>query len=265
MSNQITALHNPHESYDSITPLEASESELRKTIQQPATPSSSSPSSTLLQQQQQPPQSTDDFARDYTDSAATLCQNPLQRTNSLDSLANSEHNSNSSIDDISDSDSLCELKRLSSFESKANDQPRQSDLEEIIHINSNGDDNNNCNVTVNVPNEPVIKAFLEKSHQYGCDYEDCDYKIPSSEDYSDQSSEKVLTVRNNNSSNYLLPPPPAVKLSRKSSLVNSEAIRRMETILEEPIEPKISVKAILARFETMRETAEVTSVTDRIE
>jgi hypothetical protein len=41
-------------------------------------------------------------------------------------------------------------------------------------------------------------------------------------------------------------------------LVNSEAIRRMETILEEPIEPKISVKEILARFETMRETAEVT-------
>lgn len=262
MSNQIAALHNPHESYDSITPLEASESELRKTIQQPTSPSSSSPSSTLLQQQQPPPQSTDDFARDYTDSAATPYQKPLQRTNSLDSLANSEHNS--SIDDISDSDSLCELKRLSSFESKANDQPRQSDLEEIIHISSS-DDNNNCNVTVNVPNEPVIKAFLEKSHQYGCDYEDCDYKIPSSEDYSDLSSEKVLTVRNNNSSNYLLPPPPAVKLSRKSSLVNSEAIRRMETILEEPIEPKISVKAILARFETMRETAEVTSVSDRME
>lgn len=256
MSNQIATLHNPHASYDSITPLDESESELRKTITpaaaaagQPA--SSSSPQQQQLQQQQQQPQSTDDFARDYTDS-------PLRRTNSLDSLANSEHNSSIDDDDISDSDSLCELKRLSSLDSKATDQPRQSDLEEIIHISSEA----NNNVSANVPNEPVIKAFLEKSHQYGCDYEDCGYKASSEEQVDYTDSEKEVTVRNN--SNYLLPPPSAVKLNRKSSLVNSEAIRRMETILEEPIEPKISVKEILARFETMRETAEVTRLNSRV-
>lgn len=249
MSNQIATLHNPHESYDSITPLDESESELKKTIQ--ATPPTSLTPSSLPQQQQQI-QSTDGFTRDNTDSV-------LKRTNSLDSLANSEQNS--SIDEISDSDSLCELKRLSSLESRAQDPPRQSDLEEIINISDN-------DVTVNVPNEPVIKAFLEKSHQYGCDFEDCGYKNSTSEEdtiiqsnNSIQESEQVSIKNNNN--NYLLAPSPVVKLNRKSSLVNSEAIRRMETILEEPIEAKISVKEILARFETMRETAEVTSIYEK--
>jgi hypothetical protein len=228
MSNQV-ALHNTHKSYDSIiTPSDDSE-----LLNNSATENSPTP----LQQQskQTQSQSVDDFTSDNTDSRL------LKRTNSLDSLVNSEQNS--SIDEISDSDSLCELKRLSSLESKSTDLPRKSDLEEIKNIDEQEQH----------PNEPVIKAFLEKSHQYGCDYENCGYK--KSEEIQNNSINEKLSVRNNN---YLLPPSPAVKLNRKSSLVNSEAIRRMETILEEPIEPKISVKEILARFETMRETAEVT-------
>lgn len=232
MSNQVE-LHNTHMSYDSIiTPLDESELLLNnnKKVTNSPTP------------QQQPKQiqsqSVDDFTSDNTDSSRLIS---LKRTNSLDSLVNSEQNS--SIDEISDSDSLCELKRLSSFDSKSTDLPRQSDLEEIKNIDEHHHQHH--------PNEPVIKAFLEKSHQYGCDYENCGYKNSS----QNNSISEKLSVRNNN---YLLPPSPAVKLNRKSSLVNSEAIRRMETILEEPIEPKISVKEILARFETMRETAEVT-------
>lgn len=216
MSNQV-ALHNTHKSYDSITPLDESELLNNETNSPPPQPKQQS-------------QSVDDFTSNNTDTR-------LKRSNSLDSLVNSEQNS--SIDDISDSDSLCELKRLSTLDSK--DPPRKSDLDEIKDIE-------------NEPNEPVIKAFLEQSHQYGCDYENCGYK-KTNENAQNSISEKV-SVRNNN---YLLPPSPAVKLNRKSSLVNSEAIRRMETILEEPIEPKISVKEILARFETMRETAEVTT------
>jgi hypothetical protein len=110
MSNQV-ALHNTHKSYDSIiTPLDDSELLNNSAIKNSPTP------------QQQPKQqiqsqSVDDFTSDNTDSRL------LKRTNSLDSLVNSEQNS--SIDEISDSDSLCELKRLSSLESKIADLPRK--------------------------------------------------------------------------------------------------------------------------------------------
>lgn len=46
--------------------------------------------------------------------------------------------------------------------------------------------------------------------------------------------------------------------NRRNSIASSGSVGRMETIIEEPIEPKVSVKEILARFETLREAAEVT-------
>ncbi|ETN61155.1 unconventional myosin class XV [Anopheles darlingi] len=48
--------------------------------------------------------------------------------------------------------------------------------------------------------------------------------------------------------------------NRRNSIASSGSVGRMETIIEEPIEPKVSVKEILARFETLREAAEVNSV-----
>ena len=44
---------------------------------------------------------------------------------------------------------------------------------------------------------------------------------------------------------------------RRNSIASSVSVSRMETIHEEPIEAKVSVKEILARFETLREAAEV--------
>uniref|UniRef100_A0A182QI00 Myosin motor domain-containing protein n=1 Tax=Anopheles farauti TaxID=69004 RepID=A0A182QI00_9DIPT len=47
--------------------------------------------------------------------------------------------------------------------------------------------------------------------------------------------------------------------NRRNSIASSGSVGRMETIIEEPIEPKVSVKEILARFETLREAAETQS------
>lgn len=172
-------------------------------------------------------------------SANTLASNSktnLVRSASLDSLVNSSEQ-DSSLDELSDSDSLCELKNITPC-TKNEDKPRQSDIEEIK--------------SVEPPKEPVINAYLANSHK-SCDYENCGYKKESFEDeainiYLDDDAPNSL-----NSSSA----PKVVKTNRRNSVANSDSIRRMETILEEPFEPKISVKEILARFETMRETAEV--------
>ena len=42
--------------------------------------------------------------------------------------------------------------------------------------------------------------------------------------------------------------------TRRSSVASSGSVGRMETILEEPTDCKISVKEILQRFETMNKT-----------
>lgn len=164
----------------------------------------------------------------------------LPRSTSLDSLVNSS-DQNSSLDELSDSDSLCELKNISAYEGKSADKPRKSDIEEFKDVEP--------------PKEPVIKAYLEKSHKYGCDYENCGFK----KDSDDKDKiDSFFDEENEPEDNFALPTPSInIKNVRRTSVANLESIRRMETILEEPNEPKISVKEILARFETMRETAEV--------
>lgn len=169
----------------------------------------------------------------------------LPRSTSLDSLVNSS-DQNSSLDELSDSDSLCELKNISAYEGKSSDKPRKSDIEEFKNVEP--------------PKEPVIKAYLEKSHKYGCDYENCGFKKDSDD------KDKIDSFFDDEKSpedNFALPTTSSINIknTRRNSVANIDSIRRMETILEEPIEPKISVKEILARFETMRETAEVKLMT----
>jgi hypothetical protein len=165
--------------------------------------------------------------------------NHLPRSASLDSLVNSS-DQNSSLDELSDSDSLCELKNISNDDNKSSDKPRKSDIEELKNVEP--------------PKEPVIKAYLEKSHKYGCDYENCGFK----KDSGDKDKIDSFFEEENLQKSFQLPTPTInIKNVRRTSVANLDSIRRMETILEEPIEPKISVKEILARFETMRETAEV--------
>jgi hypothetical protein len=166
----------------------------------------------------------------------------LPRSTSLDSLVNSS-DQNSSLDELSDSDSLCELKNISAYEGKSSNKPRKSDIEEFKNVEPT--------------KEPVIKAYLEKSHKYGCDYENCGFKKDS--DDKDKIDSFFDEEKDTQVNNFTLPTASInIKNTRRNSVVaNLDSIRRMETILEEPIEPKISVKEILARFETMRETAEV--------
>lgn len=177
-----------------------------------------------------------DYEHQSADTLASNSKTNLVRSASLDSLVNSSEQ-DSSLDELSDSDSLCELKNITPC-SKNEDKPRQSDIEEIK--------------SVEPPKEPVINAYLANSHK-SCDYENCGYKKESFED------EKINIYLDDDPSNSLnsSSAPKVVKTNRRNSVANSDSIRRMETILEEPFEPKISVKEILARFETMRETAEV--------
>lgn len=155
----------------------------------------------------------------------------LTRTRSLDSLINSSDQD--SFDGFSDSDSLCELKCIAK-ETHCPEKIRESDIEQLRHIES---------VT-----ESVRTSYLEKSHK-SCDYENCGFK----KDTNDTTPDKLENDKNE------VPAPSApasVKNARRNSIANLDT--RMETIPEEPIEPKIlSVKEILARFETMRQDSEV--------
>lgn len=79
------------------------------------------------------------------------------------------------------------------------------------------------------------QMYLEHSHKK-CDYKDCNYKKQMGGSGEQKQSNKS---------------------ARRNSITSALAMAKMETILEEPIEAKVSVKEILARFETLREAAEV--------
>lgn len=170
----------------------------------------------------------------------------LERSPSVDSLINSSEQ-DSSLDELSDSDSLCELKNIAPSSEK--NQPRVSDIEQLKDVEP--------------AKEPARKAYLEKSHK-SCDYENCGFKKDSvidnesADGFIDEDSFQY--TKNPTKSFQLQPSTNVLKNNRRNSLAESI---RMETILEEPLETKImSVKEILARFETMRETAEVKARSD---
>lgn len=181
----------------------------------------------------------------------------LHRAASLDSLANSSEQDSLSdgdaddIDKLSDVDSVTTYSQVDKSTTTKAQMHRKSDLEDL-----------KCEP---IPKEPIIKAYLEKSHRK-CDYKNCGYKK------SDGSPEKItdcdinkitsanaVSVATNNGgcassssnggggSNGTA----GSSKTRKTSVTSSGSVGRMETIIEEPNEPKVSVKEILARFETM--------------
>lgn len=167
----------------------------------------------------------------------SLISNHFHRPASLDSLANSSDQESSEIDDISDNDSITDLGHITGTTSAQ--IHRKSDLEDLGDILS--------------PNEPVIKAYLEKSHNK-CDFKDCGYK--KQEDNNNDDYEEPIIDQSCNQSIGSVSSVCSLK-NRRNSIASSGSVGRMETIIEEPIEPKVSVKEILARFETLRESAEV--------
>lgn len=169
----------------------------------------------------------------------------LLRTASLDSLINSseeQEDSSSSADDddvLSDSDSLTELRNICDNNSKNN---RDTEICDDLHRTSDIEELQNGLDPLESQKEPVIKAYLEKCHKK-CEYKNCCFKKP-----QNTSSEQCSETKKNSKSSLS---------SRRNSIANAVSVSRMETIHEEPIEPKVSVKEILARFETLREAAEV--------
>lgn len=100
-------------------------------------------------------------------------------------------------------------------------------------------------ISANESREPIIKEFLEKSHRK-CDYKNCGYKNSDQQILAEHTIDECATSTT----------PPfnlaqQQQKTRRTSIASSGSVGRMETIIEEPIEPKISVKEILARFETL--------------
>lgn len=188
----------------------------------------------------------------------------LNHATSLDSLVNSsEHESSSSDPDecISDEDSITEfgadtLANSTEVSDRNKTSSRKSDLENFQKSDPQ--------------REPVIKAYLEKSH-LKCDYKNCSYKkLPESigernsmhkekeSDLNDSECEKQVKqigtkVENENVDvcDTISTACTSSSKNRRLSVASSGSVGRMETIVEEPIESKISVKEILARFETL--------------
>lgn len=168
----------------------------------------------------------------------------LHRTASLDSLANSSEQETSEgteddVNELSDADSIPEFRQIEKKMVTCAQVHRKSDLEEM---------NNEP-----IPKEPVIKAYLEKSHRK-CDYKNCGFKKKDQCDSGIEESgtkSQINGTLSSTSSCTSTSSSSTTSKVRRTSVASSGSVGRMETIIEEPNEPKISVKEILARFETL--------------
>ncbi len=168
----------------------------------------------------------------------------LHRTASLDSLANSSEQETSEeteddANELSDADSIPEFRQIEKRLVTSAQVHRKSDLEEMKNEP--------------VPKEPVIKAYLEKSHRK-CDYKNCGFKKKDKDQCDGGIEENVGKVPTNGTMSSVSSNTSTSSSSskiRRTSVASSGSVGRMETIIEEPNEPKISVKEILARFETL--------------
>lgn len=175
---------------------------------------------------------------------------------------NSHHYKNTSLvqnkqidfqtdDSLSDSDSIEDLKHITST-TQAQIHSKSLDFYDGEEVTQS-----------EIPKDPVITAYLEKASLESPN--DC---VKSMEQFNinkrrslngeDHNEDDPIVIANTN----LLGPISSLTLNssiknRRTSVASSGSVGRMETIIEEPIEPKVSVKEILARFETLRESAEV--------
>lgn len=169
----------------------------------------------------------------------------LHRTASLDSLANSSEQETSEeteddTNELSDADSIPEFRQIEKRMVTSAQVHRKSDLEEMKNEP--------------VPKEPVIKAYLEKSHRK-CDYKNCGFKKKDKDQCDSGIEDGTVKGPSNGTMSSVSSTTTSASSSsskiRRTSVASSGSVGRMETIIEEPNEPKISVKEILARFETL--------------
>lgn len=172
----------------------------------------------------------------------------VHRSTSLDSLANSEanHSDNSSQSSWCDTDSEC----LSHCDSITDPKEPDSDLNPQENVYETY-----CNETPNTNREkPIVTELVKKKiPDKFCENRNCAYRqfeqnhliedcAPNCEI---STSDEVKSNENTSNAPFIL------NKTRRTSVASSGSVSRMETIVEEPIEPKISVKEILARFETL--------------
>lgn len=111
-----------------------------------------------------------------------------------------------------------------------------------------------------IPNDPVVTAYLEKASHI------CQNNCVKSMTQFNTRNEEGISVEDANEEDAIVPNGHLLSVSTTGSVKNrrtslsSGSVGRMETIVEEPIEAKVSVKEILARFETLRESAEVNAL-----
>lgn len=126
------------------------------------------------------------------------------------------------------------------------------------------------------PSKPIVTDLLKKSTtNKQCTDRDCAYRqfeqhhsiddcAPTQTTNANSVNEQSSTSNapfilngpsNNNNNNFGIGQQQQQQQNqqktRRTSIASSGSVGRMETIIEEPIEPKISVKEILARFETL--------------
>lgn len=192
----------------------------------------------------------------------------LLRSNSLDSLANSseqdcgstgsESGDEDNVDNksVTDADQVSDIDSINDIEDRA-DSKKTGNEKSSSAVNTEKD-NSVVQKDIDVgygDREPVIKAYLEKSNSK-CDNQNCGF-LNCNRHYTNNlndTEENYLHVNHcnctSNSSNLSISGQGSHK-SRRTSIASVNSVARMETIVEEPIEPKISVKEILARFETL--------------
>lgn len=169
------------------------------------------------------------------------------RSTSLDSLANS-----SEQDSLSDDQSIGgDIGPLSDDHTDINHPSNHHhhphhQYQAHPHRKSDLDAFKLSEISANESREPIIKEFLEKSHRK-CDYKNCGYKNSEQQTFPEHTIDECATSA---TAQYNLGQQQQQK-TRRTSIASSGSVGRMETIIEEPIEPKISVKEILARFETL--------------
>lgn len=183
----------------------------------------------------------------------------VHRSTSLDSLANSEanHSDNSSqsswCDIGTDSDSDC----LSNCDSITDSKDPDSDLINQEHLYETYCHDSTSTSTID-PTKPIVTELVKKTTTNNatnklCENRNCAYKtfesLHSIEDCAPHSeslsADEVTSKETTPNAPFIL------NKTRRTSVTSSGSVSRMETIVEEPIEPKISVKEILARFETL--------------
>lgn len=280
MKSNWIELHNTYKGYD---PVPGSDEKANKKYDKSEYASSKQQEHVYEVYDMRPEDNQDESSKGSNSSSSSTSPKPneimannkshLKRAPSLDSLINSSA-SDSSLDDQSathsDSDSGADLGHLFPKKDTSDSNQRFNEMSEMI----NKRHSEICQAEFN-------EAYREKStkndfkkcgHKNGLDTKnnkkspDRDIKTNSNREYAvvNGKEKKTPYIQLNGRKNCDLGSSISSVGSRKFSSFSTGSSGPMETIIEETSEPKVSVKEILARFETLSEKSEVTTVSSDV-